>query len=205
MRAALGILKWRRAVAVSRGNPVAGRALANRQRRDRVPDCQGRVPVVPAYVSGTFHALPKGERSIRRHPVTVVYGLADHAEELTPLLTRESRYQDIADLVMARIAVLAEASRPDAEKNISQSQQDGLHNVPPLKLFEFGVNQQIQKYSHKRHKGTKIYNKNRYRNTQNSQMIRCINCRADWHLPVWRHAAQFHYIHAFPCACACPL
>lgn len=123
MRAALGILKAGGALSLF---PEGTRSRDGRLQPGKggigFLIAKGGVPVVPAYVSGTFHALPKGERSIRRHPVSVVYGLPIMPEELAPLLTRETRYQDVADLVMARIAVLAEDARPDAEKNISQSQ-----------------------------------------------------------------------------------
>jgi 1-acyl-sn-glycerol-3-phosphate acyltransferase len=71
---------------------------------------KGGAPVVPAYVSGTFQALPKGATTIQRHPVSVCYGPPIMPEELTPLLARETRYQDVADLVMQRIAALAEAA-----------------------------------------------------------------------------------------------
>lgn len=71
------------------------------------------VPVVPAYVSGTFHALPKHARRLRRGGVTVRYGRAMPFSEFAPLCDREDGYTRIGQLVMSRIAALAAEKRPE--------------------------------------------------------------------------------------------
>ena len=64
------------------------------------------VPVVPAYISGSIFALPRGARSIGRHPVTVYIGepiIFD--KDYISNKTKDS-YQRIADKVMGGIAEL---------------------------------------------------------------------------------------------------
>ena len=69
------------------------------------------VPIIPAYIEGTYHALPKGQSMPKRHPVRIIFG-----EPLT--FPRESwssqdgtpidpdRYQDFLDLAQDRVAEL---------------------------------------------------------------------------------------------------
>lgn len=64
------------------------------------------VPVVPAYITGTFAALPKGGRWPRPGRVSVVYGPPIMPADFERLPSSATPYQDIADLVMARIAGL---------------------------------------------------------------------------------------------------
>ena len=69
------------------------------------------VPIIPAYIEGTYHAMPKGQNLPKRHPVRIIFG-----EPLT--FPRESwssqdgtpidpdRYQEFLDLAQDRVAEL---------------------------------------------------------------------------------------------------
>lgn len=69
------------------------------------------VPIIPAYIEGTYHALPKGKNLPKKHPVRIVFG-----EPLT--FSRESwssqdgtpmdpdRYQEFLELAQNRVAEL---------------------------------------------------------------------------------------------------
>ena len=63
--------------------------------------------VVPAYISGTFEALPIGARRISFHPVRVIYGAPiDFSPEIERLSKKEF-YRHVTDTVMASILDLA--------------------------------------------------------------------------------------------------
>ena len=63
--------------------------------------------VVPAYISGTFEALPIGARRISFHPVRVIYGAPiDFAPEIDRFSKKEF-YRHVTDTVMASILDLA--------------------------------------------------------------------------------------------------
>lgn len=62
------------------------------------------VPVIPAYVHGTFEALPKGAKGLRPARVTVVFGPALRFEG-----RQELSDQDIADRIMAEIKRLKDS------------------------------------------------------------------------------------------------
>lgn len=64
------------------------------------------VPVVPAYISGSFQAYPKGARGIKPCKVSIVYGPAIQPGEFAALAEEDDGYNKIARLVMARIAAL---------------------------------------------------------------------------------------------------
>ena len=64
------------------------------------------VPVVPARISGTFRAYPKGARFIRPCKVSITYGPAIAPAEVAALAEQDDGYTKIAQLVMARIAAL---------------------------------------------------------------------------------------------------
>jgi len=69
---------------------------------------KARVPVVPAYIDGSFDALPKGVKTLRRHPVKVYIGEPiKFRDELFNEKDRKT-YQDISDEIMRRIARLKE-------------------------------------------------------------------------------------------------
>ena len=69
------------------------------------------VPIIPAYIEGTYHAMPKGQNLPKRHPVRIIFG-----EPLTFPRERWSsqdgtpidpdRYQEFLDLAQDRVAEL---------------------------------------------------------------------------------------------------
>ena len=70
-----------------------------------------KVPVIPAYIQGTYHALPKGQNLPKRHPVRIVFGepLTFPSESWgnqdgTPI--DPDRYQEFLELAQRRVAAL---------------------------------------------------------------------------------------------------
>jgi len=64
------------------------------------------VPVIPIYVDGTFEAMPKGVKRIRRVPVTVRFGAAIRPEEMQAFGEGRASYERMAQYIMDRIAAL---------------------------------------------------------------------------------------------------
>lgn len=64
------------------------------------------VPVVPAYISGSFHAYPRGARFVRPTKVSIVYGPPIPPETLAHLAEADDGYEQIARFVMEKIAAL---------------------------------------------------------------------------------------------------
>ena len=64
------------------------------------------VPVVPAYVSGTFAALPRDARWVKPRKIVVHFGKPLTPADCAVFKGDPERHQKIADLVMARIAAL---------------------------------------------------------------------------------------------------
>ena len=64
-------------------------------------------PVVPAYISGTFEAMPRGRRWPRRRPIRVVFGDPVTVDALEAAGTGESREERIADALRDKVAALA--------------------------------------------------------------------------------------------------
>ena len=58
------------------------------------------LPVVPAYISGTYEAFPRGTRSLKLRRVSVRFGKQIHIERGKP-------YQEISELIMANIKQLS--------------------------------------------------------------------------------------------------
>ena len=67
---------------------------------------KAEVPVVPAYVDGSFQAFPKGATRIKRGKVRVFYGKPIPPSEFAALGTARHSYERIGELVMSRIAAL---------------------------------------------------------------------------------------------------
>ena len=74
------------------------------------------VPVIPAYIEGTFQALPKGRNFPKKHPVRIVFGepftfpQADWGEQdKTPI--NPDKYQEFLELAQNRVAELGEILR----------------------------------------------------------------------------------------------
>ena len=74
------------------------------------------VPVIPAYIEGTYHALPKGQNLPKKHPVRIIFGEpftfppADWGkQDKTPI--DPDRYQEFLELAQNRVAELGEILR----------------------------------------------------------------------------------------------
>jgi len=65
-----------------------------------------KVPVIPAYVNGTFRCWPKGRLLPRPGATSVSYGPAVPLEDLYALPASKDTYRSIADRVMEHIARL---------------------------------------------------------------------------------------------------
>jgi 1-acyl-sn-glycerol-3-phosphate acyltransferase len=64
------------------------------------------VPVVPAYVEGSFRAFPRGTGFIKPAKVRIYFGPAIQPEEMAKWTGDRSGYEEIGRLVMSRIAAL---------------------------------------------------------------------------------------------------
>ena len=69
------------------------------------------VPIIPAYIDGTYYALPKGQNLPKKHPVRIIFGepltfppegWGDHGK--TP--TDPDKYQEFLELAQSRVAEL---------------------------------------------------------------------------------------------------
>ena len=67
---------------------------------------KAKVPVVPAYVDGTFQAFPKGAKCIKRGRVRVFYGEPIKPDEFGTLGTNRDSYKRIGEMVMSKINAL---------------------------------------------------------------------------------------------------
>lgn len=68
------------------------------------------VPVIPAYVEGSFDALPRGLNTIERHPVTVYIGKPVRFDESYFTAKDKDAYQRISEEIMRRIGELKECA-----------------------------------------------------------------------------------------------
>lgn len=66
---------------------------------------KAKVPILPAYIEGSFKALPKGMSTLRRHPVRVYIG---RPVDIDFEKKDKAMYQHISDEIMRRIAFLKE-------------------------------------------------------------------------------------------------
>jgi 1-acyl-sn-glycerol-3-phosphate acyltransferase len=81
------------------------------------------VPVVPTYVTGTLHALPRGAWWPRRSKVRVRFGPALHFKP-DPEAGRKDRYREAAQEMMRAIAQLQEQDEKMHAVSSAQSQHD---------------------------------------------------------------------------------
>ena len=71
------------------------------------------VPIIPAYIDGTYHALPKGRNLPKKHPVRIIFGeplifpRERWGEGKTP--TDPDTYQEFLALAQHRVAELGAA------------------------------------------------------------------------------------------------
>ncbi|MDD5677186.1 MAG: (d)CMP kinase [Kiritimatiellae bacterium] len=68
------------------------------------------VPVIPAYVRGTFEAFPRDARRIKHCKITTYFGKPVTPADCSVFKGDPERHQKIADLVMSRIAALDPAN-----------------------------------------------------------------------------------------------
>jgi 1-acyl-sn-glycerol-3-phosphate acyltransferase len=80
-------------------------------------------PVVPTYVTGTLHALPRGSWWPRRSKVRVSFGPALHFKP-DPGPGRKERYREAAQEMMRAIAQLQEQDIKSQAASSGQSQHD---------------------------------------------------------------------------------
>ncbi len=67
---------------------------------------KANVPILPAYVDGTFEAYPKGAHFIKPRKVSVTYGEPITPEELEKFGKGKEAYREMAGFLMSRIAAL---------------------------------------------------------------------------------------------------
>jgi len=70
--------------------------------------------VVPAYISGTFEALPIGARRVSFHPVRVIYGAPIDFSADIERFSKKDFYRHVTDTVMTSILDLAHTNLPPA-------------------------------------------------------------------------------------------
>ena len=85
------------------------------------------VPVIPAYIEGTYHALPKGQNLPKKRPVRIVFGEPftfppeDWGEQdKTPI--DPDRYQEFLELAQNRVAELGAMLRQQEELKSPESE-----------------------------------------------------------------------------------
>lgn len=66
------------------------------------------VPVVPAYINGSYEAMPGDEGKLNHHPVRVTIGEPIYFDDLRHKPNTRELYQEISDRIMCRIALLKE-------------------------------------------------------------------------------------------------
>ena len=81
------------------------------------------VPIIPAYIDGTYHALPKGQNLPKKHPVRIIFGepLTFPPEgwgdpDETPI--DPDKYQEFLELAQHRVAVLGAALKQEASSEL---------------------------------------------------------------------------------------
>ncbi len=73
---------------------------------------KAKVPVVPAYIDGSFDALPRRIKTFKRYPVRIYIGKPiNFKKECAGEQTKET-YQRISDEIMRQIAELKRANTP---------------------------------------------------------------------------------------------
>lgn len=70
--------------------------------------CKSKAPVIPAYIDGSYEAMPEGLDTLKRGPVTIRIGEPMTFDHLTRSGKDHDSYQAISDEIMARIAQLKE-------------------------------------------------------------------------------------------------
>ncbi len=122
---AIGLIKAGKAVVIF---PEGSRTADGHLRPGRpglgVIVAKTRCPVVPAYIKGTYEALPIGAWWPRFRPVTVTYGEPiDFSDDAEPPAGK-AFYRHISRTVMAKIAELGQVPPPDRMHEKQQEDQE---------------------------------------------------------------------------------
>ena len=64
------------------------------------------VPVIPVWISGTYEAMPRGQRRLRRHPITITFGKPVEVETLRSTGTGREPYERITTALHDCVAEL---------------------------------------------------------------------------------------------------
>ena len=67
---------------------------------------RSKVPVIPVYIGGTFDAMPRGVKTLKRHKVTVQIGAPVEYESLFNSYRNKDRYHRIAEDIMMKMSEL---------------------------------------------------------------------------------------------------
>lgn len=69
---------------------------------------KARVPVIPAYIKGTFDAMPRKASTLKKHPVSIYIGKPINLDKFYASQRGEEVYQKISDEIMHQIGKLKE-------------------------------------------------------------------------------------------------
>lgn len=110
---AIGLIKEGRVVVIF---PEGSRSLDGNLRFPKpgigMIVSQTGCPVVPAYIKGTYEALPPGAWLPRLHPVTVTYGAPIDFSGALKASEGKELYRQVSHAVMARIAEIGNVAAP---------------------------------------------------------------------------------------------
>jgi len=67
---------------------------------------KAKVPVVPVYIEGSFDAMPRSIKTLKRYPVRVYIGKPVHFRKVYVRTQGKGVYQEIGNEIMQRIEVL---------------------------------------------------------------------------------------------------
>jgi len=85
-----------------------------------------KVPVIPAYIDGTFHCWPKGKLFPRPGPIAVIYGPAVPLSDIYAEKPEKITYVKIANRVMEHIAKLKPQKSPQNQPTSPEADQTPL-------------------------------------------------------------------------------
>jgi len=71
---------------------------------------------VPVWISGTYEAMPRGQRRLRRHPITITFGKPIDADTLRYRGEGSEPYERISATVHDYVAELGGVSRDGREQ-----------------------------------------------------------------------------------------
>jgi len=80
-----------------------------------------KVPVIPAYIDGTFHCWPKGKLLPKPGPISVTYGAPVPLDDLYAEKPEKITYAKIANRVMEHITKLKPQKNQQNHASISES------------------------------------------------------------------------------------